>query len=130
MDRIRQALDRARVERAQSARTGFSDRNTSAPEPPAATAKVEAAAAVQASPASFLYTRTRVFTPSAEMLEDNRILNPASAEPAAAAFRMLRTQVLQRMDAHGWRSLAVFGATASDGKTTTAINLAVSLASD
>jgi protein-tyrosine kinase len=132
MDRIRQALDRARVERAQSARTGFSDRNTqpSAPEPPAATAKVEAAAAVHASPASFLYTRTRVFTPSAEMLEDNRILNPASAEPAAAAFRMLRTQVLQRMDAHGWRSLAVFGATASDGKTTTAINLAVSLASD
>ncbi len=43
---------------------------------------------------------------------------------------MLRTQVLQRMDAQGWRSLAMFGPTSSDGKTTTAINLAISLAND
>jgi protein-tyrosine kinase len=85
---------------------------------------------VAAKPSSFVYTHTRVFTPSAATLEDNRILNPALEGPANAAFRMLRTQVLQRMNAHGWRSLAVFGATASDGKTTTAINLAVSLASD
>ena len=81
-------------------------------------------------PGSFIYTRTRVFTPSAEVLDENRILDPTASTPAAAAFRMLRTQVLQRMDAHGWRSLAIFGATANDGKTTTAINLAVSLAND
>jgi Mrp family chromosome partitioning ATPase len=79
-------------------------------------------------PGSFVYTHTRVFTPSAATLEHNRILDPSLEGPANAAFRMLRTQVLQRMDANGWRSLAVFGATASDGKTTTAINLAVSLA--
>jgi Mrp family chromosome partitioning ATPase len=64
------------------------------------------------------------------VLEDQRILDPASADPAAAAFRMLRTQVLQRMDANGWRSLAIFSPTASDGKTTTAINLGISLAND
>lgn len=81
-------------------------------------------------PSSIAYLRTRVFTPSAETLESNRIVNPASADPAAAAFRMLRTQVLQRMDANGWRSLAIFSPSASDGKTTTAINLAVSMASD
>jgi Mrp family chromosome partitioning ATPase len=56
-------------------------------------------------------------------------MNPDATDPAAAAFRMLRTQVLQRMDANGWRSLAIFSPGAQDGKTTTAINLAVSLAS-
>jgi Mrp family chromosome partitioning ATPase len=64
------------------------------------------------------------------VLEDSRIVDPALPTPASAAFRMLRTQVLQRMDANGWRTLAIFGATANDGKTTTAINLAVNLAND
>ncbi len=71
-----------------------------------------------------------MFTPASQVLERNRILNPASADAAAVAFRMLRTQVLQRMDANGWRSLAIFSPVAADGKTTTAINLAISLASD
>ena len=43
---------------------------------------------------------------------------------------MLRTQILQRMDEHLWRSIAVLSPGKNDGKTTTAINLAVSLASD
>jgi Mrp family chromosome partitioning ATPase len=43
---------------------------------------------------------------------------------------MLRTQVLQRMEEHHWQSLAVVSPGKHDGKTTTAINLAVSLASD
>jgi Mrp family chromosome partitioning ATPase len=81
-------------------------------------------------PGAIVYTRTRVFELSAAVLEQNRIMSPASKEPAAVAFGMLRTQVLQRMDANGWRSLAVFSPGADDGKTTTAINLAISLASD
>jgi Mrp family chromosome partitioning ATPase len=76
------------------------------------------------------YTHTRVFTPASDVLERNRILNPESHDRAAVAFRMLRTQVLQRMDARGWRSLAIFSPRERDGKTTTAINLAVSLAHD
>lgn len=128
MDRIRQALDRARVERAHSSETGLSDRSPLPHRPtPGAGAGI---GATYSTTGSFLYTRTRVFTPSAEVLENSRILNPRSPEPAASAFRMLRTQVLQRMDANGWRSLAIFSPTASDGKTTTAINLAISLASD
>jgi protein-tyrosine kinase len=118
MERVRQALDRARGERAQVSEAGRASK------PHAAGAEVAATRG------SFIYTHTRVFEPSAATLEQNRVLNPTAQGPANAAFRMLRTQVLQRMNAHGWRSLAVFGATPSDGKTTTAINLAVSLASD
>jgi protein-tyrosine kinase len=98
--------------------------------PPRATDEISASRGITPNPGSFIYTHTRVFTPSVDVLDENRILDPTANTPAAAAFRMLRTQVLQRMDAHGWRSLAIFGATANDGKTTTAINLAVSLAND
>jgi len=130
MDHIRKALERARLEKASSAEdvgpgVAVAPQITGRPE-----RSSQAARAATAPPARIVYTRTRVFTPSAQLLESNRIMNPASADPAAAAFRMLRTQVLQRMNAHDWRSLAIFSASPNDGKTTTAINLALSLASD
>jgi protein-tyrosine kinase len=119
MDRIRKALDLAREAR---------DRPFDAviEEPRAAEIKASA----NLLPALIEYTRTRSFEPSNALLESNRIINPAETGAAAAAFRMLRTQVLQRMEEHHWRSLAVLSAGKNDGKTTTAINLAVSLASD
>jgi Mrp family chromosome partitioning ATPase len=138
MERIRQALDLARLERAARGETPVVA--------PAAVAEAErepfirefaqqpASAAREprraAAPGAIVYSQTKVFMPSAGLLERNRVVNPASSEPAALAFRMLRTQVLQRMEAHGWRSLAIFSPTSDDGKTTTAINLAVSLAND
>jgi|SRR5580658_3211769 protein-tyrosine kinase len=126
MESVRQALDRARVERVQIGDAARAGRGSA----PWATETSAASPTQAATPGCFVYTHTRIFTPSAEVLEDNRILDPSSDAPAAAAFRMLRTQVLQRMDTQGWRSIAIFGATANDGKTTMAINLAVNLASD
>lgn len=125
MDRIRRALDLARSQRENSADAADVDRGTQpfAPERPAAIATLVA-------PTSIVYHHTRVFTPAAGVLEANRVVSPGSTDPAASAFRMLRTQVLQRMDAKGWRSLAIFSPGPEDGKTTTAINLAVSLAND
>jgi protein-tyrosine kinase len=121
MDKVRKALDLARLERTQSGESSFAADATNA------AANV---APMRTPLASIVYTRTRVFSPSAELLESNRILNPGSADAGAAAFRMLRTQVLQRMDTHGWRTLAIFSPGANDGKTTTAINLAINLAND
>src|SRR5580704_1210910 len=88
------------------------------------------APAANGPPSRISYTCTRVFTPAADHLEQNRIFPPGSTEPAALAFRMLRTQVLQRMDANGWRTLAIYSPGTNDGKTTTAVNLAITLASD
>jgi len=138
MDRIRKALDLARMQRAQPVDGARADR---APAPPFAAPERIAERSAERSaepdagtaavlPLSIVYHRTRVFTPSATTLEANRVVNPGSPDPAAAAFRMLRTQVLQRMEANGWRSLAIFSPGAHDGKTTTAVNLAVSLAND
>jgi protein-tyrosine kinase len=123
MDRIRKALDLARLERTQTDPGPRMDRAVPHEEP------VEPHR-MSAAPTAILYSRTKVFMPPPGHLERNRIMNPDAAEPAAAAYRMLRTQVLQRLDAHAWRSLAIFSAGADDGKTTTAINLAVNMAID
>jgi len=118
MDRIRTALDLARQER---------NRNLGAdPKVPPATSPPPSGE----SRGAIVYTTTRIFTADQHTLEANRIVNPASGDPAAAAFRMLRTQVMQRMDENGWRTLAILSPGAHDGKTTTAINLAISLAND
>jgi protein-tyrosine kinase len=130
MDRIRRALDLARLQREQPAQ---SERPAHSAERPVHSAELpspEVPPAASPSIPTIAYNRTRVFATSAKLLEANRVVDPMSSVPAALAFRMLRTQVLQRMDAKGWRSLAIFSPTAHDGKTTTAINLAVSLASD
>ena len=123
MDKIRQALDRVRDERIESG----------AKQPVDGTRRLESedAKTSQTTPlASLVYTETQVFTPSAELLEKHRILDPRSSHAAATAFRLLRTQVLQRMDMQGWRSMAIFSPSAHDGKTTVAINLAISIAND
>ena len=93
MDRIRKALDLARLERAQTGPTPRIDRPVPHEEP-AEPHRMSAA------PTSILYSRTKVFMPPPGRLERNRIMNPDAAEPAAAAYRMLRTQVLQRLADH------------------------------
>jgi protein-tyrosine kinase len=118
VDRIRKALDLARQDRDRSA-----DRD--ARDLPAFESKSTAPW-----PTAIQYTRTQSFLPAADLLESNRIINTAVSGPAAAAYRMLRTQVLQRLDEHNWRSVAIFSPCSREGKTTTAINLAVNLAND
>ena len=108
VDRIRKAMDLARQQRDR----GF-DAETSG-----------------RLPAEIVYTTTRIFRPEANALEAKRVINPSNNDAAAAAFRMLRTQVVQRMDENGWRSLAILSPGTHDGKTTTAINLAINLAND
>jgi Mrp family chromosome partitioning ATPase len=128
VDRIRKALDLARQERDR----GFDSGAQAVVIDPDAKAHLtsEAPRPAPGLPAQIVYTNTRIFTPDAAALESKRIVNPASSGTAVAAFRMLRTQVIQRMDENGWRTMAVLSPGANDGKTTTAINLAVSLAND
>jgi protein-tyrosine kinase len=62
---------------------------------------------------------------------ENRLLLTATVPEdrgTVAAYGMLRTRILHRMRAKGWETLGVTSAAPQDGKSLTAVNLALSLA--
>jgi protein-tyrosine kinase len=65
-----------------------------------------------------------------QVLAENHILPQITDAAALRAYKILRTRLLRRLEASQWRSFAVTGVTAGEGKTLTAINLAMALAQD
>lgn len=65
-----------------------------------------------------------------DSVERNRVLLRISDIGVSRAYKILRTRVLHRMSANGWYTLGVTGTAAGEGKTLTAINLALALAQD
>jgi protein-tyrosine kinase len=116
MERLKKALDLARAER---------DRKVFA---------VAATPVGPAAPANMQDTRvfahTRVVSTEPSVLRANRVMPADASGRAGHAFKMLRTQVLQRLRQRGWNTLAVMSPTPKDGKTFTAINLAIAIAAD
>ena len=53
------------------------------------------------------YTRTAVFHPDLELLRRNRVLTQNSDKKVMHAYKLLRTQVLQKLQANDWYSLVV-----------------------
>jgi len=74
------------------------------------------------------YTQTRTVGLYPGWLRQNRVLTAESPEEAVQAYKVLRTQVHQRMRANGWRTLGITSPRRGEGKTVTAVNLAISLA--
>jgi len=112
MERIKKALEKARQER--EIRQGGS----SAPvpgTPPASTGTTGAG-------------QTQTITVEDAILRENRIV--MGLEPCAFtdAYNRLRTQILQRFKENNWNVLAVTSPGEGEGKTLTAINLAISIA--
>jgi protein-tyrosine kinase len=62
--------------------------------------------------------------------EQQRILPPGAGGDYGGAYKMLRTQVLRRLDQLGANTLGVMSAASGEGKTLTAINLAIAIAAD
>jgi len=76
---------------------------------------------------AFEIERLEWVQPDIDLLEQNRVvIDERSA--ASAAYKVLRTRVLQRMRRNGWKTLAVTGTAPNEGKTLTAINLSINLA--
>ncbi len=123
MERIKQALEKARQERGEAPPPGVSP--AGAAMPGAGPARRSAAAA---EPLSVTYTQTRAFQPDNGVLRRNRVLAGTDDPSVLAAYKMLRTQVLQRMKEKGWKALAITSPGPGEGKTLTAVNLAISLA--
>jgi Mrp family chromosome partitioning ATPase len=118
MERIKAALERARQERAGSVPVGGAGARVAEP----------LRGATNLNPAAIRYTQTRVVEADPKVLARNCIVANRDRDPAADAFRMLRTRLLQVMRANGWTSIAVTSPMPQEGKSVTSVNLAMSLA--
>ncbi|MGH8615618.1 MAG: CpsD/CapB family tyrosine-protein kinase [Gammaproteobacteria bacterium] len=114
MERIKQALERAKQEHAQLG----------------AAAPSQVAGAKPARIPHITYTQTQVCMISAKQLDEHRVLTAQSRADVVAGYKVLRTQILQRMVTQGLNTLGITSTAAGQGKTLTAINLAISLARD
>ncbi len=85
--------------------------------------------AVHAAPPPVVYSRTRSVVVDQEALRRNRILT-AHESPLADAYKILRTQVLHRLRENGWNVLGITSPRDGEGKTLTAVNLAIALAAE
>lgn len=65
---------------------------------------------------------------STEVLRRNRIILGDDNSQYGQAYKVLRTRVWHQMRTNGWQSLAITSANPGEGKTLTAINLAIGLA--
>ena len=112
MERIKQALEKARQER--------QIRQGSAPVPRTQTPHLETG--------KVEYTQTRSISVEEAVLRENRIVTGLEHGPFTDACNLLRTQVLQRFKENNWNVLAVTSPGEGEGKTLTAVNLAISIA--
>lgn len=76
-----------------------------------------------------VYKQTKSLPLSPEKLQQHIVL-PGSQHHASSVYKMLRTQVLKVMLENHWQTLGVISARAGEGKTLTAVNLAISLSQD
>lgn len=79
-------------------------------------------------PSDISYSQTRSVALYPGWLKQNRILTGEANEDAAKAYKVLRTQVSQRLRQNGWKTLGITSPGHGEGKTLTAINLSISLA--
>ena len=82
----------------------------------------------QALPDPIVYTRTRSLEIPVSVLRERRIMTAYEQGPFVDAFKILRTQVMHRLRENNWNVLGITSPDQGEGKTLTAVNLAVSLA--
>ncbi len=117
MERIKKALDKARQQRqVGNYRSGQAVINNPAAVPSDMTRTIE-------------YTRTLCFEPRQQHLRQHRVISALDAQgDFFNAYNMLRTRVLREMQKKDENVLAITSPGQGEGKSLTAINLAISMA--
>ncbi len=121
MDRIQKALDKAK-EKLQSEPNELNVKRGDS-----VTSKNQALKNTQ-DVTGITYTQTKVVEVSEQRLADKRVIASQYSNSQSGVFRMLRTQVLQKMREKSWQTLAITSPTAGEGKSLVSSNLAVAMA--
>ncbi len=125
MERIERALEVARLHRNR-----MSETPAPMPAPQASTTPSFAEALAREPSAPRLDEAPIADLAAREILRERYVIFADDPGPASLAYKMLRTQVLQRARQHSMRCIGVVSAASGEGKTVTAINLAMSLAAE
>ena len=83
-----------------------------------------------AAPASEVQSRFQSVELDVARLREKKVLTHHEDRPARRGYKILRTRLLQRLEASQARSFAVTGPDTGAGKTLTAVNLAIALAQE
>lgn len=119
MERIQRALELAHVRRVAEAESPLAGQSS-----PEERAMLRAAAHAAETPA---LPRLAIDRAS---LRARKVVFPEDSSAAARAYRMLRAQVLHRVRSSGLGAIGIVSSASGEGKTLTAVNLALSLAAD
>lgn len=76
------------------------------------------------------YTHTRRIDLNPRVLMDNRVIAAFEHDQRSEAYRQLRTRILGDFRRNNWRTLAITSAYHGEGKTLTAVNVAIALAQE
>lgn len=126
MERSETAIEKARLARkSQSGSELNTTQNTSGPESTTGRFSTSKKSAINVQ-----YSQTRRESPSEYELEKHHIIAGIPNNKKAEPYRQLRSRILKKMRAEGWRSLAITSPTQDNGKTLTAINLAIAISMD
>lgn len=73
---------------------------------------------------------TKIQEPNCKNLESNRIISAFKNQGLLDSYNLLRTQLLSKTKKQGWNTIMVTSASPKEGKTTTAVNLGLSISRD
>ncbi len=125
MDRIQRALDLARSQR--GAAPHLTGQGVAPPQLASSSALQPVRPTVGGAESASL---ARVVSVERAVLRERRIIMPDDPDPAAHAYRMLRTQLLRQARTQQLRLIGVVSSADGEGKTLTAANLALSMAAE
>jgi protein-tyrosine kinase len=125
IERIERALEVARQQRGR-----VTEQLVAAASPPPPLAQIETFEPTPMALAARIADAPVAELPAREVLRERYVVFPDEQGPASQAYKMLRTQVLQRTRQHAMRCIGIVSAASGEGKSVTAINLALSLVAE
>jgi exopolysaccharide/PEP-CTERM locus tyrosine autokinase len=130
VDFLDKAIEKAKAAKPQDAKPQAPEAQTPAAPGVSSTRTPPPLSGSGASVGEIYYTVTRTVPVNPELLRSKKIVTGALDDKVGEAYKLLRTQILQRTKGENKNLLMLTGPLVNEGKTLTAINLAISLSQE